>query len=157
MANRKIRPLAITAFFILIAILIYNKQGNQILNNTPVKTETPAISKTFPVDVNNKDIQDVFIAYNFLGNIKSLEKMEGDAYKLILTAQDPTTPEFIIHEKEIMVHVTDRSGQKSASFSDLKVGTRIVVSSTFDLKREIWITRAIYIPTPDPSQSQTGI
>lgn len=147
-----LRPISITLFFLLLGFLIYLSKEKLLLDKTSVNEEKKEF--VFPVEITNKDIQDVFIAYNFYGAIKSLEKTEGYYYKLTLDAKDPTTPEFNINEKEVTVYSSQNNEHKPTSFSDLKAGMKVTVSSTYDIKRQIWITRDIYIPIDLQNDSQ---
>ncbi len=98
-----------------------------------------------PIDPNSSYISSVYLSYNFNGSVRILDGTPGNR-NIVLDGSGEGLPKFMISDKLTQILKMDASNNfVNASIDDLKVSSRVSISSTYDLKSHQWTTRAIRI------------
>ncbi|MDO8470480.1 MAG: hypothetical protein Q7S63_00705 [bacterium] len=128
-------------FFVLLVIAA-SLHSNKGINFLPTAQTT---SINLPVPLDNPNIRQVSLFYNFYGRIK-LAEPAGNDVRLVLDSSDATLPAFIVDSKDSQVLRIDASGaQVSVSLEDLKPGLTTNIQMTYDLRLSIWKITRVYI------------
>ncbi|MEX2028140.1 MAG: hypothetical protein WD988_01405 [Candidatus Curtissbacteria bacterium] len=149
-----VRKNATYLFFVLLGaflvILALNSQNKLSLENVVPSSvsDAPVVSGgkiDLPVDMNNPFVSNLYLAYNFFGNVGSIENLPQGS-QIILEGETEGLPEFVVAEKTVQVFKVD--GNQSitpAGINDLKVGSQISISTTYDARAGVWVTRTVHI------------
>ena len=98
-----------------------------------------------PVALNSHNVTTVYLAYNFFGPIKEIRSTDKGK-QIILDTVPKTLPDFIIIDKETKISRVEPNNEITpADTNALKVGLRISISTTYDLKSNLWMTRNVFI------------
>lgn len=132
----------LTAILIVILGLVYLNQNKSLSENIPVQTNDKI---NLPLNLNNRNITTVYLAYNFFGPIKELKKVP-DGVQIILDTSEENLPLFLVNDRDTKIFIVKNDRQVPTSIDDLKPGLQVAISTTYDLKYHIWVTRTIHIP-----------
>lgn len=102
---------------------------------------------TLPVALNSQNVANVYLAYSFFGPLKEVKK--GDkGFEIVLDTNEKSLPQFFATEADTKVYRTNKTNPSEltpARIEDLKTGSQVSISATYDIKISIWVTRAVYI------------
>lgn len=138
-----------TALLVVILSLVYLNQNKplsekdkSLSENIPVQTNDKI---NLPLNLNSRNITTVYLAYNFFGPIKELRKVP-DGVQIILDTSEENLPLFLVNDRDTKIFIIKNDRQLPTSIDDLKPGLQVAISTTYDLKYHIWVTRTIHIP-----------
>lgn len=115
----------------------FTKDRNEISKLNPE-------SVRLPVSLNNKNVNNVYLTYNFFGQLREIKNQDSNP-QVILDPSEPGLPDFLIDPETQFYNVDSNDKILPGTIDDLKVGTRLSISATYELKDESWKTRMIYI------------
>ena len=133
-------------FILLIAIIAVNSvQIKPFFTKTSKTQELDKASKIeLPVSLDNRNVNNVYLAYTFLGPIKEIKKVSP--IEIILETSEKNLPQFVITQEDTKIfRVGQDTNITSADIDDLKEGLHVSISTTYDLKTHLWLTRTIHI------------
>lgn len=115
--------------------------GNDATTNILPTNNTPA---DLPVPITNPMVTNVYYAYNFFGKVKEV-KTNSEETVLALDTADTTIPLFILETNGTQILQVKNGQVAPAAITDLKPGSAVSVSSTYDVKLRLWQTRAVHL------------
>lgn len=143
-------------FFILLGSLlvvlgVVYKQGKfsipKIMQNGPsvAPSEVETNSITLPIPLTNRNISTVFLSYSFFGPIKEIKETTGGK-QIILDTTEKNLPDFIVSDKSAKVFNVEKTGNLTeVKIDNLKEKQRVSISTTYEIKTQLWIARSVYI------------
>lgn len=145
-------PVPTIIFFPLILALIvvlvigYTKRNPNVPKSSEKKPEILAETNkiSLPVDLNNRSVNSLYLAYTFFGPIDELKKV-SEGTELVLHASENDLPKFILTDRDTKIFTVKNDQVKPATINDLKEGVQVSISTTYDLKTKIWIVRTVHI------------
>lgn len=99
---------------------------------------------TFPIPLSNRNISNAYLAYNFWGPIKTIKQV-SKGEEITLNTSEKSTPSFLITPQTTKVFTVKAGQIQPAEFSDLQPNQQVSISTTYDLKTKVWITRTVHI------------
>lgn len=134
-------------FILLIAIIAVNSaQIKQFFTKTVPTVEMDKAGKIdLPVSLNNLNVSNVYLAYNFFGPIKEIKRVPAGV-EIILETSQRDLPQFIITPDVTKIFkIGQDTDVTSVTIEDLRKGGRVSISTTYDLKTLLWIARTVHI------------
>lgn len=95
-----------------------------------------------PVSLDSKTVSSAAIYYYFQGNVVQKQTQTNGNTVIKLDTSESTLPEISI-TKDVLV--TTQSGLKPQTVNDIKVGTKVIVQTSYDLRTKNWKIWAIYV------------
>lgn len=147
--NLQVLIFVVLVFSIFATLIAFNTdklQAKLSFKTTQPSTVQANNQITLPVDFNNKNVTSAYLAYNFFGPIKEIVDVT-QGKEIILDVADNTLPKFIVQDQVTTVQEYDQKLNKvtPSKAENLQAGERISISTTYDLKNNLWITRSIHI------------
>lgn len=141
--------LLIVALVVVFLIGLNKTQTSPVVENT---NDTEANSKPqaneiiLPVALTNQNVTDLYLAYNFFGPIKEVREIDNGK-EIVLDTAETDLPRFLItNDTNIFkVNQSDKDRPLFSSVEDLRQGMRVSISTTYDLKTRIWVTRTVHV------------
>lgn len=144
----KFKNFPIFIFFILLSATIAVNFPNikSFLKKVPITADVDKAGKIeLPVSLNNRNVNNVYLTYTFFGPIKEVKKLP-DGTEIILETSEKDLPQFIITQKDVKIFkVGQGTNITPAGIDDLRKGAHVSISTTYDLKTHLWITRSVHI------------
>ena len=144
----KSRNFPIFIFFVLLtAILAVNSNSiKSFLKKAPITAEVDKTRKIEPpVSLNNRNVNNAYLAYTFFGPIKETKKLSAGT-EIILETSEKDLPQFIVDQDVTKIFKFEENKNIiGATIEDLRKGARVSISTTYDLKTHLWITRTVHI------------
>jgi len=144
----KSKNFPIFVFFVLLAavLAVNSSYIKSFLKNPSLKTQAENTGKLeLPVSLNNLNVSNTYLAYNFFGPIKEVKKLASGT-EIILETSEKDLPQFVITVDATKIFKVEKNTNiTSATIEDLKKGAHVSISTTYDLKTHLWITRTVHI------------
>ena len=146
--------LAIIAVILAIwAISSYSKIKSA--QNKPAPTPSNSQEQINPpIPLGDPSVLNIGINYILKGSVKQFDK-KGQGYTLVLDSPSGKVPEFPVTERTTVVKINGKE-QIPATFDDVKVGSSITVSTSYNIDKKTWIVGRIYLPEKKPAPADTG-
>ena len=98
-----------------------------------------------PIPLSNSAVINAYLGYNFSGSVKEVKKIDSGA-EIILETSEKGLPQFIVTEKDVKIFkIGQDKSITSAGIDDLRKGAHVSISTTYDLKTHLWISRTVHI------------
>lgn len=99
---------------------------------------------TLPVDQTHRGVTSTILVYSFKGIVTEI-KPAGDNFRLKLDLSDSETPDFITTPRTFVFILKDTGEPVKATVKDVKVGSSVTLSTTYDLNKKTWELNGITI------------
>lgn len=98
-----------------------------------------------PIDPSNRNVSSFYFTYNFLGELKEIKNV-SEGIQILFQAEDDSLPQFIMTEKNTKLYKqTENTEWVPVQKLDIKPGSKLSVSVSYEPLRKEWVTRAVYI------------
>ncbi len=97
-----------------------------------------------PVNATHKGVNSVTLLYQFTGKVTDIRSV-GENKKITLDISDSQTPDFVTNATTFVTGSEGPGGTQRKSIQDVKVGSKVVILSSYDLVKKTWNLTSISI------------